>query len=659
MSSMEGTRERLKVDLRGAKVLSLDIFDTCLLRRVGHPADVFDLIELELIEDDDLRSLSGGSVSFKSLRIRAEKQARERLATSHKSHEVNLDEIYREFERISGVGPKDSERLKHMELEFEQHLIIANPEILALTQEARRRRLRVVYISDMYLPTGFVVDLLRRGGYEVEDGSVYVSAEYRKAKWSGDLYPLVSKAVGIPPRQFVHVGDNLYADVTMARRSGMRAHHYEKLAERLASVDMQGRDGGQRMPRPERSLALGVRDAIVSYQATAVDTPSLPSDFWFRLGYERAGSLILGFTLWLSEQCKQDNIDRLIFLARDGHIMKQCFDLIQEWRGEALQTTYMYASRRALVFPALLTMDEDDLAFLASGVRETVRNYLGRCSLDPELFEIAAQAAGLPSLDHRVETDEDALAVRKLFQTIARDVLRASSAESRNVLAYFDQLGIPSVGRIGLVDIGWLGSMQQGFEKLLRLSGRSASVQGFYVGMYDGARRRMNNGQNMKGYLTTLAQPSEINNWIVECVELVEFLFLAPHGSCLGYDQVDGVIVPRLEDNPYEAENTAKAMRVQEGVLAFLHDARPLIVRYPHLALDARGAFFPYAQVIKDPTRAEAQTLGDLTHVQNFGTSERAYIAKVQRHHKTGEADASKPFWRAGYARLIGQKLRS
>lgn len=659
---MVGVKALFKVDWRGAKVLSLDIFDTCLLRRVGHPTNVFDLIELELAQHEGLQSLSGGNTGFRELRIHAEQRARERLAQAQQSHEVNLDEIYSEFARLSRVRPEDIEYLKRMELEFEQRLTILNPDIHALAQEAQRRGLRIVYISDMYLPTAFITDLLRRSGYDVQDGSVYVSADYRKAKWNGDLYTLVSKAIGVPLRQFVHVGDNLQADVTMARKCGIRAYHYEKLVDRLAHVDAQGRDGAASLPRPERSLGLGIRDAIISYRFVAPQTPETPSDFWYRLGYERAGSLLLGFTLWLGEQCRQDNIDRLIFLARDGYIMKRCFDLVQQWKGEPIQTTYMYASRRALVFPALLTMDDDDLVFLCGGNRESVHNYLERCGLDPEAFEMAAQAAGLPSLDYRVETDADWLAVRKLFQTISRDVLRSASAESRNVLAYFDQIGLPSEERIGLVDIGWLGSMQNGFEKLMRLSGRSCSVTGYYVGVHREAAPRINNGQRMKGYLTRLSQPDEINDWVMQCVELIEFLFLAPHGTCLGFDNQEGVIVPRLEDNRFEAENTAKALKVQDGALAFLQDALPLIERYPHLILDARGAFFPYAQVLKDPTRPEAEALGELTHVQSFGKSERAYIAKVTRGSRKGKGDASdtaKPFWRAGYAKLTGQKIKA
>jgi predicted HAD superfamily hydrolase len=398
---------------------------------------------------------------------------------------------------------------------------------------------------------------------------------------------------------------------------------------------------------------------IVGYRYLTGGEQDDSSDFWFRMGYERAGMLLLGFTLWLSEQLKQDGIETIIFLARDGHIMKRCFDLVQEWKGEPIQSIYLYGSRRALVFPALLTMDDDDLTFLASGVRETVRNYLGRCGLDPEAFEMAVRTSGLPSLDYRIESGDDWLAVRKLFQTIARDVLRAASAESRHVLTYFDQLGIPSTGHVAIVDIGWLGSMQHGLEKLFRLSGRSCSVSGYYVGVHDGACHRVKSGQRMKGYLTTLGQPDELNKWILECVELIEFLFLAPHGSCLGFDDIGGEIVPRLEDSQFDADNTAKALKVQEGVLAFLEEARPLIERYPHLVVDSRGAFFPYAEVIMNPTRVEAETLGNLTHVQNFGKSERAYIAKVQRQPRQGDADASKPFWRTGYAKLTGKRPRS
>lgn len=650
---MPQTRKRFHVDLDGASVLSLDVFDTCLLRQVAHPTYVFDLIEQELAYTGGLQRFSGGSYGFCELRVRAESRARTRLSQSQKTPEVTLDEIYAELMRMTGMAMADASLLKDLELEFERRVIVPNPEILALARDAHERGLLVVYVSDMYLPSAVIAELLARSGFDVAPGHVFVSAEYRKAKWSGDLFHIVANTLSIALRKFVHVGDNMEADVVAPRKLGIRSYHYEKLSERLLKEEASVRSQSSRaLQRPARSLSLGMRDAALSYDLVARSCPPGDDDFWFRLGYERAGILFLGFTTWLLQQCQRDNIDSVVFLARDGHIVKECFDTVCAWQGVTLPSLYMYASRRALVFPALMSVADGDIEFLGSGKYQDVATYLRRCGLEPDAYEREVLEAGFASVDQQLFTYEDWKQLRTLFQKLAPRILQATAAESKLALSYLDQLDIPKSGRLAVVDIGWHGTMQEALEKLLRLSGRSTTVTGYYVGLHPRAQKWLDRGQHMKGYLAHAGKPEDIYSWIYSCVELVEFLFLAPHGSTLGFVDVDGTIHPRLEDNGWEADNVAKAARVRQGVRQFFEAVQPFVERFPHAELDPRGAFFPYAQVIMDPTAEEARLLGDLSHVEGFGQSERRYIAKPNAIPPTERgAHEQPPFWTIGYAK--------
>jgi hypothetical protein len=334
-------------------------------------------------------------------------------------------------------------------------------------------------------------------------------------------------------------------------------------------------------------------------------------------------------------------------------------------QGIEIPAVYMYASQRALVFPALFSMDKEDISFLTSGHYGTIESYFERCGLDAALFVPQVIAAGCDSLEHHIESHDEWVRLRAVFKAIFPSVLDRASSESILVAKYLDQLRLPLRGNIGLVDIGWMGSMQEAFEKLAALSGRNYSVTGYYIGMHAGAEQRTGAGRRMKGYLTNLGKPEDINQWIQEGIELIDFLFLAPHGSCLGYVERAGAIEPFLEDNPLEAENTAKAQRVQMGVIDYITAVQSLIRECPRLQLDTRGALFPFAQVIREPTKAEAELLGDLTHVLGFGKSERLYIARPperQTRHLNGSASASgsrakpyAPFWEIGYAKRTGK----
>jgi hypothetical protein len=96
-------------------------------------------------------------------------------------------------------------------------------------------------------------------------------------------------------------------------------------------------------------------------------------------------------------------------------------------------------------------------------------------------------------------------------------------------------------------------------------------------------------------------------------------------------------------------ENRDKAAIVQEGALKFLEAARPLLEEFPMLEIDPRGAFYPYAQIIVDPTLEEARTLGNLTHEQNLGQG-RWYLANPDAV-KRKEMSLDTVFWKIGYQR--------
>jgi len=85
-----------------------------------------------------------------------------------------------------------------------------------------------------------------------------------------------------------------------------------------------------------------------------------------------------------------------------------------------------------------------------------------------------------------------------------------------------------------------------------------------------------------------------LNGWIAPCVGFIELLFLAPHRECLGLQEADIVIIPRLEVNSAEQENAAKPANVREGILHLIHGAQPLVQRFPSMRLEPDGALVPF-----------------------------------------------------------------
>ena len=82
----------------------------------------------------------------------------------------------------------------------------------------------IVATSDMYLPSGFIQELLHQCGYGTLS-NVFVSCEFGASKSDGHLYEKIRKRFG-EAKSYVHVGDNRHSDLQEAQRHRMQAILY-------------------------------------------------------------------------------------------------------------------------------------------------------------------------------------------------------------------------------------------------------------------------------------------------------------------------------------------------------------------------------------------------------------------------------------------------
>lgn len=207
--------------------LSLDVFDTALLRCVAAPTDVFRLVAKWAASED-----SGcADFDFEVARVLAEKRARA-IAHRRNGHtEVTFAEVYASLLLPPGW---DRSRAAEMELAIERALSVVNPFAHALYARAIERGIPVVFVSDMYLSSATIEGLLRDAGYDAHT-RLFVSAEYAGAsKANGKLYEIVARELDLRPDEVLHVGDNRHADYAGALQAGFDAWHYRSVAELAA-----------------------------------------------------------------------------------------------------------------------------------------------------------------------------------------------------------------------------------------------------------------------------------------------------------------------------------------------------------------------------------------------------------------------------------------
>lgn len=305
---------RIKKLIKSHSIVSFDIFDTLLSRRFVHPYDVFGFIE-------QIYDCPG----FKENRIAADWKARNKY-----KKDINLDEIY-------SVMPKAYAHLKQAELEIEVKNLYANPIGYQIFQYALQAGKTIICVSDMYFSKDFLVSVLKKNGITVSD--VFVSNECNARKSDGTLYKYLAQEKGLNPRNIVHFGDTKLSDYTMARKNKLAAYKIPYIVDYFANHRENTKfikTYNKLKNNPIASLFIG------SYiKKWAQDKQN--TDFWYSVGYSIYAPFIYGYTQFIRQNLKSETSCDLLFVARDGFLLKKCFDAFNT--NAKCISHYIYAPR--------------------------------------------------------------------------------------------------------------------------------------------------------------------------------------------------------------------------------------------------------------------------------------------------------------------------
>ncbi len=637
-----------------SKYVSFDIFDTAVLRPLQKPIDVF-----ELVEESYKTTYGGLSFDYKTVRVEYERKAREKAWNLKKHTEIILDEIYQCMEEDLDIGYDILEKLKRIEIETETKVCTRNPFIYSLYSYCIEKKKEVVFISDMYLPLDTIIKILQGSGYD-KFNKVLLSSSLGITKSTGELYELLIRELSCKPQEILHIGDNYDSDVTVAEKYGLITYFYDKCINAAHGCRDLREDLLNGFITKKNTIEESIYIATVANKCYANrDSKSTRSenDFWYDFGYKYVGILFFAFNNWLSEQAAKDKVEKLYFLSRDGYIMKQVYDSVSQLVENIPPSEYMYASRRALNLPGIIELDDQTLDFLVSGTSTLkVSQFLERIGLNPMKFTEAIREAGFSTKDDKVITGSDYGNLRKLFLLITDDITKIADAERKLIYEYFKNIGIFDAKKIGVVDIGWHGTLQHSISKIMKLFGKGIEIKGYYLGTFSKAFELHKAGHDMSAYLCEYGRPENYHDFIKLCVEIFEFIHTAPHGSAINFKKMNGKIEPVLEQNDFEAKKIEKANALQRGALDFIEDLVSLFKHFKFLGIPKELAVKPLYRVLKNPTYEEAVNLGNLEHAEGFGdVYVKRYIAKPSGFIRTlvnpyiYSRECSQAFWKIGY----------
>lgn len=415
--------KRWNETLSRVKSVSVDIFDTAIVRCLMGPHDVF----LFLKEITPFTSLSLSRGQIDELRKRSEYEARSTLRKETGSVEVTLEEIYSCFAAKAGLAPSHIADFVAAEQAAELAACRPHPLVQELLRQAVAQNKSLCFVSDTFHSRDFLHRLLTQAGYSVTPDRIFASCEYREGKYSGLLLLEACKRLNLLPGEVAHLGDNAESDEKGARAAGMASllHPYAVSASAVY-----------------RHRALDARriESIVRGTALAASSRTHEKPFWFKLGCETFGPLLTSYILWLMARCQRDKIEQVFFLLRDGLILRQIYECFRETNPALPPSELLYSSRRAFAVPALGCAQTHNIdPLLVSGNRRPAGEFLSRLDLDPAQFAEAFREAGFKSSDEIVDHRGDPGRVLRLFRNqavlAAQAVARSSNASSWCVIS--------------------------------------------------------------------------------------------------------------------------------------------------------------------------------------------------------------------------------
>ena len=310
---------------------SFDVFDTLITRTTANPKGIFKLMQKSIYKEEKFDLFL--RTNFYELRVGAEELAR--LQMDGKSRqEVTLDDIYEAMGTTVCVTEEQQEELKKLEFEMEYNNVLPIEKNIILLKKLMRQGEHIVLISDMYLHESYIRKLLCRVDTIFMEIPIYVSSTYGVMKGTGELFKVVKRQENVEVSDWIHYGDNIYADIEPALKLGIKAVQIN--AEHLTEYE-----------HPNRNiyfqLSVGASRYIRSLEKKNVV---------YEVGSSLAGPILYPYINWVLKESRKRNIHRLYFVARDGWILKQIADVIIYEKKYSIKTKYIYGSRKVWRLPS-------------------------------------------------------------------------------------------------------------------------------------------------------------------------------------------------------------------------------------------------------------------------------------------------------------------
>lgn len=513
-------------------VISFDIFDTLIMRKVYRPVDVFTEMEKKLSS-----TCPGRYLDFAMRRISAELALYPKL-------QPHFSDIYDSLALDLKLTDEERKSIEILEISTEKRTLIPREKMREIFEYALAVGKEVILTSDMYYSASYLKDFLDDCGYRIPEEKIFVSCDFNISKGIG-LYKVIRDMFS--GKKILHIGDNLVSDIDMPLRYGIDNSFYVmNSVTMLKSSTITKLDGFQTAFAKRQFIGQFISEQFNNpFILEGTDgKPMIDSDY--QLGYYFISPIVAVVTKWLVDQCKESNISLLLFASRDGYLFKQLFHIMQEKEGteNTSEYLYFYASRLTCLLSTI--SDEEDIEKLAFlGELDTPENILKkRFALDEN------------DIEKRLPEEMD----RSYILKHKAKILAKAEKIKISYLKYIEKISEYDWSNAGFFDFVSAGTSLNAVRKLT-----NSDMKGFFVERRAEQGREMTNISALYDSWTMYG----LNCSILDIYCLLENIFTSYEPSLLEFD-INGAPVFKNEIRTEEQLHGLK--EVHRGITdAFLN----------------------------------------------------------------------------------------
>ncbi len=514
------TRKHLLDTAETYDVISVDLFDTLIMRRTLFPEDICEIVDYRLKEKGIVIR------DFCKRRLASEKVLSQTSAPQ-------LVEIYSHMLKQPDAAASGStagvcaQELAELEWSVDYELAVPRLEMCDVIKKLYQKGKTVYIVSDTYYTGPQIEKILGKCGIDFYS-QLMLSCQYQTGK-TQRLFGIVNKK--ICGQTCIHIGDDSVADVKSAQKNKIVPY---KIYSGTELLEMAGYLGmWNSLENLSDRIRAGMFSAVLfnSPFQFELENHKIAVNHAYDTGYLFFAPMISDFVIWLDGQIKSRNLRNVWFCSRDGYLIRKLYDLVST---ADVETVYFLTSRMAAIRAGM--EDERDI------------RYVGEMKFSGTLEKQLTERFGIRT-DH---TDR-----KNRLLDYKNEILEQASVHRKNYMTYIGSLKVEE-GEIAFFDFVAKGTGQMYISRLT-----DRHLKGFYFLWLE------EEDMKKKGLdiLPFYKKEEKENSVVFDDYYILETMLTAPEPSVLGFDSQGKACYAK---ETRKKEDIACMMSAQNGIEDYL-----------------------------------------------------------------------------------------